>query len=71
MTPGWIAQLNVYDSALTDDEVTQMNMFCDIDTGNVVNESTFTVVGTMETEEEMFECVGCDDTEPSAAAPIG
>ena len=56
--PGWIAQMNVFDRALTDEEVSTMRMFCN-DMGNVVNENTITVVGTLETDTEEFECLGC------------
>lgn len=58
LTPGWIAQLNMYDRAMPDDEVLEMNMFCE-EKGNVVNEGTVTFEGTMETQEAMFECLGC------------
>ena len=55
VTPGWIAQYNMYDYAMSDEEVLKMNMFC-TEKGNLVNEDTFTVVGDMEKKEEMFAC---------------
>ena len=56
--PGFISQINLYDYAMPDDMVLQMNMFCE-EEGNVVNEDTFTEVGTVPTETEEKECKPC------------
>lgn len=64
MIPGWIAQFNMYDSALSEADVLAMNMFCN-EKGNVVSDDTFTIVGTLEQEQEIFSCYSCVIPGPS------
>jgi len=58
LTPGWIAQLNLYGRAMSDNEVLQMNMFCE-EKGDVVSEDTIVMIGNVDTAPAEFECVGC------------
>ena len=56
--PGFISQINLYDYAMPDDMVLQMNMFCE-EKDNDVKEDTFTKDGTVHTETEEKECRAC------------
>lgn len=48
----------MFDYAMPDDMVLEMNMFCE-DKGNLVNDDTLTTVGWIPTNDEDKDCKDC------------